>query len=564
MAKKFENQRDFALAKNSDGIKTRKILIIVICVLIAALAFTTFMFMQQNDDGLALEGVSVEGIDISGMTKEEALAATSQVSQNILAKVDLSIDFDGEISKFTANDLGLTTDYNQVIEQAMAYGHSGSFFENLKIADDVKDAGKNFTVKAHADRDTVSAVLLPLKEQLDTDPVEASYEFNSRGFLEDGSAYTPDEQNLIENAAEAKQIEMPNDIARISEDESPNVLRYEYWQNDHYVEDYIPNQADISRFLYKGGESGRAIDMESVIDSVVSQVESGSYSTIVASVEQKEPAVTIDDLKKETQLIASWTSSFSNHASYNRNWNVAKLSGIINGVVIQPGEEWSINEEAGNRTVSSGWLEAAGIVNGGFVQQAGGGVCQISSTLYNAAIRSALEITDSTHHSISSDYIPLGLDATISSGSPDLKIKNPNDTPIYIVSYVNPEDQNITVEIYGQTVVDPTYGDVILDFSFVDGGTFGTPGMQMVYNTPATPDGTPIAPGASYVYAQARPGRSVETYIHYLSLDGTELAVESFHNYKWNPINGITYVNGVDPANPWATPAPAATVAATS
>jgi hypothetical protein len=237
---------------------------------------------------------------------------------------------------------------------------------------------------------------------------------------------------------------------------------------------------------------------------------------------------------------------------------VAKLSGIIDGVVIQPGEEWSINKEAGNRTVSGGWKEAAGIVNGGYVQQAGGGVCQISSTLYNAAIRSALEITDSTHHSIQSDYIPLGLDATISSGSPDLKIKNPYNTPVYIVSYVNPEDQNVTVEIYGQTVVDPTYGDVILDFSFVDGGTFGSPGMQMVYNTPVAPDNTPIPAGGAYEYAKARPGKSVETYIHYLSPEGEELAVESFHNYKWNPINGITYVNGPDPANPWGTPAPAA------
>jgi hypothetical protein len=290
-------------------------------------------------------------------------------------------------------------------------------------------------------------------------------------------------------------------------------------------------------------------------------VESGSYSTIVAPVNQVEPKVTIDELKKQTQLIASWTSSYSNHAGYNRNWNVAKLSGIINGVVIEPSQEFSINEQAGNRTVSKGWQEAAGIVNGGYVQQAGGGVCQISSTLYNAAIRSALEITDSTHHSIQSDYIPLGLDATISSGSPDLKIKNPNDTPVYIVSYVNPVDQNITVEIYGQTVVDPKYGDVILDFSFVEGGTFGTPGMQMIYNAPVAPDNTPIPAGGAYEYAKARLGKSVETYIHYLSLDGTELGVESFHNYKWNPINGITYVNGPDPANPWATPTPAAPAA---
>lgn len=538
---------------------SKKILIIVLCVLIAALGVTAFMFFNQSDNGLALEGVSVAGVDISGMTKEEALAATSQVSQDVLDKIEIPVDFDGELSKFTAMDLGLTTDYDSAVEQALSYGHTGSFFDKMKAAKETKEQGKDFPVSAHADKDKIAAVLLPLKEQLDKNPVDASFEFMPRGYLEDGTPYTPDEQALIEKSADGEDLDHPDDLARIPENEMPNKLRYQYWQNDHYEENYIPADADISRFLYTSGENGRVIDMEAVINSIAAEVESGSYSTIAAPLQQQEPEVTIDDLKKQTQLIASWTSSYSNHANFNRNWNVAKLSGIINAVMMQPGEEWSINEEAGVRTVSAGWKEAAGIVNGGYVQQAGGGVCQISSTLYNAAIRAALEITDSTHHSIQSDYIPLGLDATISSGSPDLKIKNPYDTPVYIVSYVNPKDKNVTVEIYGQTVVDPEYGDVILDFSFVNGGSFGTPGMQMVYNTPVAPDNTPIPAGGAYEYAKARPGKSVETYIHYLSLDGTELGMESFHNYKWNPINGTTYVNGPDPANPWGTPtAPAA------
>ena len=538
---------------------SKKILLIVLCVLIAALGITAFMFFSQSGkDDLALKGVSVAGIDISEMTREEALAATAQIPQDILDKVEISIDIEGKTSKFTATDLGLTTDYDSVIDLAMSYGHTGSFFEKLKVANDTKELGKDFPVAAHADKEKVAAVLLPLKDQLDKQPVEASYEFMPRGYLEDGTPYAPDEQTMIEDSAGGESIDEPSDLARISEDQMPNKLRYQYWQNDHYVENYIPADADISRFLFSGGENGRVIDMEYVINSVVAEVESNSYATIVAPVQQQEPDKTIDELKKETELVSSWTSSYSNHASFNRNWNVAKLSSIINGVVIQPGEEWSINEEAGVRTVSSGWKEAAGIVNGGYVQEPGGGVCQISSTIYNTAIRTAMEITDSTHHSIQSDYIPFGLDATISSGGPDLKIKNPYDTPVYIVSYVNPKDQNVTVEMYGQTVVAPTYGDVILDFSFISGGSFGEPGMQIVYNTPVAPDNTPIPAGGAYEYAKARPGKSVETFIHYLSLDGTELAKESFHKYKWNPINGITYVNGPDPANPWGAPVPPA------
>lgn len=536
----------------------KKILIIIICILAAALAVTAILFVGQVYDGLAVEGVSVQGIDISGMDKEQALAAASNAPDALLSEVEITVDFDGEIVTFNAEELGLTTDYEDVVSQALAFGNTGNLFERIQNTNAAKDQGKNFKISIQADRDTVIAALLPVIDQYDRDPVDATYEFMPRGYLEDGTAYVPDEQELIELAADGENLGLPEDLVRISDDEMPNALRYEYWENDHYVDDYIPADANVARFKYTDEVVGRTFDAEAIADIVLAQVENDVYSTIEAAAEYAEPDVTVEDLQYDTQLVASWTSSYSNHAGYNRNWNVAKLSGIVNGVIIQPDEEWSINDEAGPRTVSGGWMEAAGIVNGGYVQQAGGGVCQISSTTYNAAIRAAMDITDVTHHSISSDYIPLGFGATISTGGPDLKFKNPYDTPVYIVSYVNPEDMNVTVEIYGPPVVDETYGEVILDFTYVDGGYYGTPAMQVIYNSPATPDGTPIAANASYVYAQARQGRIVETYIHYLSLDGTELGSDTFHNYKWAPINGITYVNAAPPAGtPAATTVPA-------
>ena len=141
-----------------------------------------------------------------------------------------------------------------------------------------------------------------------------------------------------------------------------------------------------------------------------------------------------------------------------------KLCGIINGQTLEPGVEWSINEVAGPRTIANGWKEADGISDGGYTKQAGGGVCQISSTLFNASIRSGIfyngntsiaadensykwgiEVTSWRHHSIISGYIPLGLDATISTGGPDLKLLNHCTTPFYIVSYMNTEEKCVPV-----------------------------------------------------------------------------------------------------------------------
>lgn len=527
------------------------ILVAVICIMLGVvLALAAYTVDQNNrimNNERVLEGVSVGGINLSEMTKDEALAATAGIEDALLSKVQVSIDVEGEIYQYNAQDLGITTDYEAVIAQALSFGHSGTLEERKQAIEETKEQGVDFPVSIQADRNKFLSVLLPLKESLDQQPVNASYVFTPWGHLPDGTPYEQDVEDMIESAAGGDEIKRP-ELARIPAEEMPNQLRYLFWKNDEFVKDYIPKDANISRFLYTDGVNGRSVDMEAVADAILNAVETGNYETIVAPVAPIEPEVTLEQLKYDTQLISSWTSSYSLHYSYNRNWNVAKLSGIVNGVVIAPGQEWSINEQAGPRSLTTGWKEAAGISNGGYTQQAGGGVCQISSTVYNAAIRSGIEITDSTHHSISSDYIPLGLDATISTGAPDLKIKNPYDVPVYMVSYVNPKDKNVTVEIYGPPVVHAEYGPVILDFSFKDMGRFGTPKMNYYYNTAVAPDETVIAPGQSYEFAKARQGREVQTYIHYLTLEGQELKVEDFHHYKWNPINGRTYVNGPDPA----------------
>ncbi len=545
--------------------KLRVALGVMIGVLVLALsASVIFLVVNEQVNGRimestdALQGVTVNGVDISGMDRQEALEATAGISDELLSDIAISFSVDGEEYSYTAQDLGITTDYESVIDEALKYGNTGSLEERKEAIDTAKSQGKAFTVSVKSDRASIEAALLPLKSTLDKPATDATCTFTPWGHLTDGTPYEQDPQKMIEAAADGDMWDRP-ELVRIPENEMPNKLRYQFWKNDEYEEGYVPADANISRFIYTEGTSGRSVDMETVVDGVVSQLESGEYATIVAPVESVEPAVTVEDLKKSTQLIASWTSSYSRHLSYNRNWNVAKLSGIVNNTVILPGEEWSINDKAGVRTVKGGWKEASGIVDGGYVDQPGGGVCQISSTTYNAAIRAALEITDSTHHSIPSDYIPFGLDATISSGGPDLKLKNPYDTPVYIVSYVNPKDKNATVEIYGPPMVDEEYGEVILDFSYKDGGTFGSAVMTYKYNMSEAPGGKKLSAGQSLVYAQVRPGRKVETFIHYLSLDGKELAKKSFHKYTWKPQNGTTYVNGPDPATVTPTPPPAAT-----
>ena len=539
-----------------------------LAVLVVLLLSNTGILSSLGISNKILNGITISGVDVSGMDQEEASDAISAASEKLLGSIEISIEIEGEITKYSAKDLGLVIESETAIEQALAYGKDGTPEEKKQAAETAETEGVDFALDIRAEKETLKAALLSLAEKMDRQPVDASFEFMPRGYLADGTKYEPNEQDLIKACANGKAIELPETIVRIAADQMPNKLRYEYYKDDKFINDYIPVQADISRFLYIEEVYGRTVDIDGLADNIIAMLQTGDYTAIVtAPVTAIEPAIKVEDLKFNTRLISSWTSSYASHYGYNRNWNLSKLSGIVNGVVIQPGEEWSINTLAGNRTEKTGWMNAPGIEYGGYKDSPGGGVCQISSTLYNAAIRSNLDITDSTHHSIISGYIPIGLDATISSGKPDLKIKNNQTTPIYIVSYTNPKDKNVTVEVYGQTVIDPEHGDVILSFTSKDLGSYGgTPVMNYIYNATVSYDGTPIEPGSSKVYAESRPGRKVQTYKHTYSLDGTELKVENFTNYQWKPINGTTYVNGPDPATlppsptplpfPWLSPTP--------
>jgi hypothetical protein len=245
------------------------------------------------------------------------------------------------------------------------------------------------------------------------------------------------------------------------------------------------------------------------------------------------------------------------------------MSAFINGNVIQPGQKWSVNETAGPRTGATartvGWKKASGIENGGYSPQVGGGVCQLGSTTYNAAIRSGLKIAVSNHHSIPSDYVPLGLDATLNTKpNLDLILENTGTAPYYIVSYVNPKDKNVTVEIYGPPLIDadhPEWGNVIYDYTSRNLGRYGSPGTKTITSEVPieAPDGTVVdAPNPTYGYANSRRGTKVQTYRHVYSLDGTKLCDPlPYTYYKYPTIDGTTYVYA--PPTPPVTTDPAVT-----
>ncbi len=170
------------------------------------------------------------------------------------------------------------------------------------------------------------------------------------------------------------------------------------------------------------------------------------------------PAVTEESMRTYLfrDLLGERTTSFWG-SSDNRINNIELVANKLNGHVILPGEEFSYNGYVGERTVEAGFKSADAYVNGQVRPEIGGGICQVSSTLYNAVLGAQLEITDRTGHMFAVGYLPKGLDATVSWPSPDFKFRNDRDYPVRLAAWVDRENTNLTIQVWGSNL-DGTYG----------------------------------------------------------------------------------------------------------
>lgn len=163
---------------------------------------------------------------------------------------------------------------------------------------------------------------------------------------------------------------------------------------------------------------------------------------------EEQPQVSTADVQAMgvNGLLASYGTGFD-AKNYNRSYNIALAAGSINNKQIKPGEVFSFNGTVGPRSAERGYREAMVIVQDAFVPGLGGGVCQVSSTVYNAALLAGLEIVERRNHSLAVTYVPLGRDATVSYGSQDLKFRNNTGSYIYVKTAVS--RGVLTVKIFG-------------------------------------------------------------------------------------------------------------------
>ncbi len=269
-------------------------------------------------------------------------------------------------------------------------------------------------------------------------------------------------------------------------------------------------------FTFSADQPGVTIDGEALYNQVVSMLEQGvTNRSITVSPTLTLPTVTKEDLESTFKMIAAFTTKTSSDSNRNSNINLACQT--INGTVLLPDQTFSFNTVVGERTLARGYREAGAIAGGQLIDEVGGGICQVSSTLFNAVARANLQIVSRSPHAWPSTYVNKGEDATVNWPNLDFKFKNNTDTPIFVIAYY--KDRQCTAEIWGKSLGD----NVTIDLSSTVTKTiYPSTEVLYVYN-PELP------PGTSEETIKMRTGYVVDTYKVWYQ-NGAEFKREFLHS----------------------------------
>lgn len=387
------------------------------------------------DDGHYFEGVRVEGVDLGGMTYDEARSAVIGVIEEKFNDINMVVTVMDASLALSANDFNISVNVGEVLDEAYRMGRESvnDFGANYRRQQELKASPVDLSLEYQCDRERVAERVASIAEFVNTEPVEPYITVSQRP------------------SANTDTVE--------SGDDSPVIK-----DTDTIVETvYADTGKAIAYIYYNPGKNGFVLNQEDLVDRIVSAFESDSYDAVIsAGLEETAPTKTPSDIKGSIVQITSYTSEFDHDDKHmNRCRNIQKAAGILNGCEVKPGKEISFNKYVGPRTEAGGWLRAAGIVGGrDYEDSPGGGICQVSGTLYNALLQcgpNKIKITQRQHHSWPSSYVPIGLDATVDTNGPDLKWRNISEDSLFIFTYADVKKGKMYVYIYGVPEADGSY-----------------------------------------------------------------------------------------------------------
>lgn len=451
--KKFEQTKGKAkkvkktvenMSENQKKKKVIPIILITIVVILGIFCSTIFALININNEKI-ISGISIQGIDVSGLSKEEANAKMQEIYQEKKAK-EIGIKYEDYESTLNPELMEVNYEVEKAVEEAYLIGKGENIFVNnyniLFTLIGKKDIPVNMTLNEEVGKQTIEDIGVNIPGLI----IESSYAVE-----EDELIITKGKAGVIVNTTELlnKVKEKLNDI--------------------NYKEDYItipveqkePEPIDIDKIHEEIYTEAKDAYYTKDPFTIYPEVEGVDFDVEVAREllkEEKEeyvikltitkPKITIDKIGTEAfpDQVGTCTTRYD-VSDVNRTTNLVIACQKINGKVVLPGETFSYNKALGPRTTAAGYKNGKVYEGGEVVDGIGGGICQISSTLYNAILTANLETVERRNHQFVTSYLPAGRDATVVYGMTDFKFKNTRKYPVRIVA--SARNGIATVSIYG-------------------------------------------------------------------------------------------------------------------
>lgn len=424
----------------------KKILITAIVLVIAAAAAFAAFAASLPTDKIA-HGIKVSGVNVGGLTTEDATEAL--INAGIANKHELILNADGKKYTLSPAEIETVVDIPATAEKAFKIAKDGNKLTNAVSALSILASGADITPVV-----SYNVELLRNKiNEIGADVIGAALTEHTVRFAEDGKAYVvpgksgynndPTEIIRMIDTALLTSASDVIDVKFIAASPAPltiealDAMMYANPVNASYV--YENGNVTVAP-----GQKGRFIDKDAC-KLLIEGIAEGS-AEVEIPYSQSEPEISGQMLKEKlfNAKLASYTTRF-NAGQRNRSANVANAAGKLNGKILMPGETMSFNQVVGKRTIANGFKTAPEYQNGQTVDGIGGGTCQVSTTLYSAALYADLKIVKRSNHSMSVSYVPLGQDATVTDGGLDLQIMNDTEYPIKILSAINGGSVTFTI-----------------------------------------------------------------------------------------------------------------------
>ena len=450
---KKENRKENKSEKRKTT-KVKKIIISIIIVAIVVLLFSTVFALTNINNEKIISGVTIKGIEVSGLSQEEAIAKLETVYNEKMNK-NIMLQYEELESELNPTLMEVTYDVEKAVNEAYSLGRSGNIFINNYNILGTLIGKRDFNVDMTMNEETTKQTINDIGANLPGIMIESGYSVEDdeliitrgkEGVAIDTDTLLSEVKDTLNDIHETENvIEIPVET-KVPQDIDVDKIHSEIYQepkNAYYTKDPFTVYPEVE---------GIDFDVEKAKELIASEVK----DEYVIALTITKPKVTLEDIG--TEAFPDRLSTFStkyNASDTDRTTNLVIACRKLNGKVIMPGETFSYNETLGPRTYAAGYRNGKIYENGQVVDGLGGGICQISSTLYNAALMSDMEIVERRNHQFVTSYVDKGRDATVVYGATDFRFKNTRTYPIRLVASAT--GGVATVSVYGIKEADREY-----------------------------------------------------------------------------------------------------------